>query len=162
MNERRERKHYVYLITDVMTDEIYIGVRSCAGDPFKDTYMGSGTILKEKLKDPNKKYFLRKTILGIFEERSIALAVETLLVNANFVNRNDTMNLKLGGEFASQNYSRQMEGIARAKAEGKFKGRVPTARAKQPEIQKLAVTGMRPTEIARQLGISRASVYRYI
>jgi DNA invertase Pin-like site-specific DNA recombinase len=57
---------------------------------------------------------------------------------------------------------RQREGIARAKAEGKFKGRVPTARAKQSEIQKLAVTGMKPTQIAESLGVSRASVYRYL
>lgn len=57
--------------------------------------------------------------------------------------------------------TRQREGILRAKAEGKFKGRVPTARAKKAEIQRLAVTGMKPTQIAQQLGISRASVYRY-
>lgn len=57
---------------------------------------------------------------------------------------------------------RQREGILRAKAEGKFKGRVPTARSKQSEIQKLAVTGMKPTQIAESLGVSRASVYRYL
>jgi DNA invertase Pin-like site-specific DNA recombinase len=34
--------------------------------------------------------------------------------------------------------SRQREGIAKAKAEGKYKGRVPTARAKSAEIAKMA------------------------
>src|SRR6056300_284818 len=38
--------------------------------------------------------------------------------------------------------TRQREGILRAKAEGKFKGRVPTARAKQSEIQKLIADGV--------------------
>ena len=56
---------------------------------------------------------------------------------------------------------RQREGIARAKAEGKFRGRVATARAKKSEIQKLIEGGVRPSQIAEQLGISRASVYRY-
>ena len=55
---------------------------------------------------------------------------------------------------------RQMEGISKAKAEGKYKGRAPTAQAKLDEIKKLAAQGMQKTEIARQLSVSRASVYR--
>jgi DNA invertase Pin-like site-specific DNA recombinase len=57
---------------------------------------------------------------------------------------------------------RQREGIERAKAEGKFKGRKPTAREKQPEIQRMHAEGMKPDAIASQLGISRMSVYRYL
>jgi DNA invertase Pin-like site-specific DNA recombinase len=57
---------------------------------------------------------------------------------------------------------RQREGIERAKAEGKFKGRKPTAREKQPEIQRMHEEGMKPDAIASELGISRMSVYRYI
>ena len=55
---------------------------------------------------------------------------------------------------------RQREGIAKAKAEGKYKGRAPTARAKAPEIRRLRAEGNGPTEIAKRLRISRASVYR--
>jgi DNA invertase Pin-like site-specific DNA recombinase len=55
---------------------------------------------------------------------------------------------------------RQREGIAKAKAEGKYRGRKPTARAKADEIKTLKAAGTRPTDIARQLGIGRASVYR--
>ena len=57
---------------------------------------------------------------------------------------------------------RQREGIARAKAEGKFKGRAATARNKQGEIQRLIKDGMKPVAIANELGISRASVYRHM
>ena len=57
---------------------------------------------------------------------------------------------------------RQREGIARAKEEGKFKGRKPTAREKQPEIQRMHAEGMKPDAIASELGISRMSVYRYL
>src|SRR5262245_26693543 len=55
---------------------------------------------------------------------------------------------------------RQREGIAKAKAEGKYKGRAPTARAKTPEIQRLRAEGIVPTELAKRLQIRRASVYR--
>jgi DNA invertase Pin-like site-specific DNA recombinase len=55
---------------------------------------------------------------------------------------------------------RQREGIAKAKAEGKYKGRAPTARNKADEIMRLRAEGVRPTDIARKLGISRLSVYR--
>jgi DNA invertase Pin-like site-specific DNA recombinase len=55
---------------------------------------------------------------------------------------------------------RQREGIAKAKAEGKYRGRKPTARAKAAEIGALRAAGRTPTEIARELGIGRGSVYR--
>ncbi|WPZ32304.1 recombinase family protein [Thalassobaculum sp. OXR-137] len=55
---------------------------------------------------------------------------------------------------------RQREGIAKAKAEGKYKGRKPTARAMASEVLALRDQGMGATEIATRLGIGRASVYR--
>lgn len=55
---------------------------------------------------------------------------------------------------------RQKEGIAKAKADGKYKGRAPTAMAKSAEICALKAQGLGATEIARQLGVSVRSVYR--
>jgi DNA invertase Pin-like site-specific DNA recombinase len=57
---------------------------------------------------------------------------------------------------------RQREGIAKAKAEGRYKGRKPTARARAGEIAKLHGEGKTVTEIARQIGISRGSVYNHL
>lgn len=57
---------------------------------------------------------------------------------------------------------RQREGIAKAKAEGKYKGRKATARAKAGEVRSLAAQGIGATEIAKKLGIGRASVYRVL
>jgi DNA invertase Pin-like site-specific DNA recombinase len=57
---------------------------------------------------------------------------------------------------------RQREGIAKAKAAGKYKGRAPTARAKSDEVLTLLKGGIGATEVARKLGIGRASVYRII
>jgi DNA invertase Pin-like site-specific DNA recombinase len=55
---------------------------------------------------------------------------------------------------------RQREGIAKAKAEGKYLGRKPTARLKADDARKLHAEGKTPTEIAKALGIGRGSVYR--
>lgn len=55
---------------------------------------------------------------------------------------------------------RQREGIAKAKAEGKYKGRKPTAMAKGAEVRQLLAEGKGATEVARLTGVSRASVYR--
>lgn len=57
---------------------------------------------------------------------------------------------------------RQREGIARAKREGKYLGRAPTARRRLPEMRNLAEQGLTPPEIASRLGLSRASVYRLL
>lgn len=57
---------------------------------------------------------------------------------------------------------RQREGIAKAKTEGKYKGRAPTARAKAAEARALRGEGVGATEIARRLKMGRASVYRVL
>jgi DNA invertase Pin-like site-specific DNA recombinase len=55
---------------------------------------------------------------------------------------------------------RQADGIARAKAAGVYQGRPATIDA--GEVAKLKAEGVGPAEIARRLGIGRASVYRVL
>jgi DNA invertase Pin-like site-specific DNA recombinase len=55
---------------------------------------------------------------------------------------------------------RQREGIAAAKAAGKYRGRKPTARAKAAEALRLIGEGKRISEVAKILQVGRASVYR--
>ena len=57
---------------------------------------------------------------------------------------------------------RQREGIAKAKGEGRYKGRKPTARAKSAEIIRLASEGVTRESIAAQLNVGIASVYRVL
>ena len=57
---------------------------------------------------------------------------------------------------------RQREGIAKAKADGKYKGRSPTARNKSDDVMKLFEDGAGASKIAKELSISRSSVYRII
>jgi DNA invertase Pin-like site-specific DNA recombinase len=55
---------------------------------------------------------------------------------------------------------RQLEGIARAKATGVYKGRPPSIEASR--VRELKAQGMRPVDIAKALKIGRASVYRVL
>jgi DNA invertase Pin-like site-specific DNA recombinase len=57
---------------------------------------------------------------------------------------------------------RQREGVAKAKAEGKYKGRKPTARAKSDQILELDRQGLSREGIAKQVGVGVASVYRVL
>jgi DNA invertase Pin-like site-specific DNA recombinase len=57
---------------------------------------------------------------------------------------------------------RQLEGIAKAKAEGKYKGRKPTARAKSAQVIDLISQGYTREAAADELGIGVASVYRIL
>ncbi len=57
---------------------------------------------------------------------------------------------------------RQREGIAKAKKEGKYQGRAPTARRQAEDVMRLKAEGMKPTDIAKNLKIGRASVYRIL
>src|SRR5665213_2772691 len=55
---------------------------------------------------------------------------------------------------------RQLEGIAAAKAKGVYKGRPATINA--AKVAALKADGLGATEIAKRLGVGRASVYRVL
>ena len=55
---------------------------------------------------------------------------------------------------------RQLEGIEAAKARGVYKGGKP--RIDPDAVRKLIADGIKPAHIARQLGISRGTVYKFV
>jgi DNA invertase Pin-like site-specific DNA recombinase len=55
---------------------------------------------------------------------------------------------------------RQLEGIAKAKANGVYKGRPASIDAAQ--VREMKAPGLGATEIAKALNIGRASVYRVL
>lgn len=57
---------------------------------------------------------------------------------------------------------RQKIGVAKAKAEGRYKGRVPTARRQSARVLELRASGKGASAIAAEVGVSRASVYRLL
>jgi len=54
---------------------------------------------------------------------------------------------------------RQREGIDKAKAEGRYRGRPKSI--DPAEVRRLLASGMGPTAVSKQLGIGRASVHRH-
>lgn len=57
---------------------------------------------------------------------------------------------------------RQREGIAKAKAEGKYRGRKATAQAKAADVRAMRAAGASVEKIIAETGISRASVFRIV
>lgn len=58
--------------------------------------------------------------------------------------------------------ARQREGIAKAKADNKYKGRAPTARRQTASILAMVKDGRKASDIAKELGIGQSSVYRIL
>jgi DNA invertase Pin-like site-specific DNA recombinase len=100
-------------------------------------------------------------------ERLRAKGVELNIVDMNLDTSTPTGKLLLSlmgsiAEFEREILlERQRVGIAKAKAEGKYKGRKPKAREQQLKIQQLTAEGKKPKEIARLLEVSIPSVYKY-
>lgn len=101
-------------------------------------------------------------IVDTVEGKGASLRI--LAMNLDTSNATGRMMLTVIGSIAQfereMMLERQREGIAKAKAEGKYRGRKPTAQAKADDIRTLAGEGMGPTEIAERLGIGRTSVWR--
>ena len=97
------------------------------------------------------------------EEKGAALQI--LDLNLDTSTPNGRLQITLLGGIAQWEremmLERQKVGIAKAKQEGKYKGRVPTARRMEKDIQSLHLQGMKPSQIAKELNIGVASVYRY-
>jgi DNA invertase Pin-like site-specific DNA recombinase len=57
---------------------------------------------------------------------------------------------------------RQMEGIARARANGAYAGKGRPASIESARVREMKAQGLGATAIAKALGIGRASVYRVL
>jgi DNA invertase Pin-like site-specific DNA recombinase len=103
-------------------------------------------------------------ILATLKERGVALRILDLGLDTGTLNGKLMMTI-LGGVAEFERgimLERQREGIAKAKAEGRYKGRKPTAMAKADEVMRMHGEGVGATEIAKRCGIGRASVYRIV
>jgi DNA-binding NtrC family response regulator len=68
----------------------------------------------------------------------------------------------LAKPYTVEELSTALSGLLEAKAEGKYKGRKPTARAKAQDALRLFSQGKKVAHIAKELGIGRGSVYRVL
>lgn len=84
----------IYRTTNIVNGKIYIGKHETT-DP-NDSYLGSGTLLKLAIKKYGKQNF-KKDILFLCDSQIEMYQKEIELVNEDFVKRQDTYNLKVGG-----------------------------------------------------------------
>lgn len=88
--------HYlIYKITNRLNNKIYVGKHQTENE--NDDYLGSGLLIERAVKKYGKEHFTKEIIcrLNTLEEMN---EMETKIVDEDFVAREDTYNLKLGGQ----------------------------------------------------------------
>ena len=102
-------KYIVYLTTNIKNNKIYIGVHKTDNPEIFDGYLGCGVnrYNRKSIYNPKtpfqfaiKKYgfdSFRRATIKIFDNEQDALMLEEELVNEDFIKRNDTYNIVIGG-----------------------------------------------------------------
>ncbi|KQT50188.1 DNA invertase [Aureimonas sp. Leaf454] len=103
-------------------------------------------------------------IVSRLEAKGVALRIEAMGVDTGTPTGKLMLNVLASvAQFEREMMlERQREGIAKAKGEGRYKGRKPTAQAKAEEVRALAAQGMSMGQIATRLGIGKGSVHRIL
>lgn len=113
--------YFVYETTNLSSGKIYVGAH--ATNIEDDGYLGSGKLLTQAIKKYGRENFKRK-VLSYHETWDDALRAERVIVDEQFVLRDDTYNLKLGGEgswFHRRGIKRTLE--EKQKISDKLRGR---------------------------------------
>lgn len=103
-------------------------------------------------------------ITKTLERKGVHLQILDMAIDTATVNGRLMLNI-LGaiGQFEREMMlERQREGIAKAKADGKYKGRKPMDTEKVDQIVGYRESGMAPAKIAREVGVARSTVYRIL
>lgn len=86
--------YILYETTCIPTGKIYVGVHKQTY--MNETYLGSGKIIKAAIKKYGRDQFIRKTLF-VFDNAFDAYNAEAQIVTEDFLKREDTMNIALGG-----------------------------------------------------------------
>jgi len=103
-------------------------------------------------------------IIGTLEGKGVALRIVNLGIDSSTPTGKLMLNV-MGGvaQFEREMMlERQREGIAKAKRDGKYKGRKPPAQLMTNDIKELRAEGLSMQQIAVRLGIGKGSVHRIL
>ena len=86
----------LYKTTNLVNSKIYVGVHKLADTTRSKKYLGSGDQIRAAIKKYGRENFTRETLaqFSCFED---VYSAEANLVNQEFINRDDTYNICLGG-----------------------------------------------------------------
>lgn len=103
-------------------------------------------------------------ISDVLERKGVALVI--LALNVDTGTPSGRLMLNMFGSFAQFEreimLERQREGIQRAKAAGRYKGRAKTAQASAANVVSLRAQGLSMDAIAKRVGIGKGSVHRIL
>lgn len=104
------------------------------------------------------------SIIDLLEKKQVGLKIINLGIDTHTPTGRLVLTILAGiAQFEREiMLERQREGIAKAKAIGKFKGRKPMANSVKKEVLRLVDEGKTKSSVARHLGIGEASVYRIL
>ena len=102
------------------------------------------------------------TILSDLKARGVDFRCTEQAIDTSGAAGELTMNiLAAAAQFETQlRRERQMEGVVKAKADGKYTGRKPSV--DRARVHELRATGLGPTAIARELGCDPSTVHRLL
>ena len=86
----------LYQITNNLNGKIYVGVHKLANNYTSKNYLGSGLAIKKAIKKYGRENFTRNT-LAEFSCGEDAYKAEEATVTKEFISREDTYNMKIGG-----------------------------------------------------------------
>jgi hypothetical protein len=115
----------VYKTTNLLNGKIYIGVH--VSEEEYDSYLGSGKLLLAAIRKYGRENFKRET-LKICESQEEMFHLESTIVNREFIERDDTYNIHLGGNGAQKGH--RHSDVTKEKIGSKHKGTKHTEDAK--------------------------------
>lgn len=106
--------HYlIYKVTNKLNNRFYVGKHKTENRD--DDYLGSGILIKRAIKKYGKENFVKELLFECATEEEMNQR-ETDIVDADFVAREDTYNVAVGGDGGNLTMEQKLMGLTRARS----------------------------------------------